>query len=221
MNPPPAIFCIGRNYAAHAAEMQSAPPERPTVFMKNPASVIGPQDDIVIPPICHEHGPQVDFEGELAAIIGRDAKDVLEHEAIDFVSGWAVANDVSARWWQKKGSGGQWIRGKSFDTFCPMSLAVSAADIQDPQALVITTTVSGEVMQEGSTADMIFSVAGLIAELSRGLTLQAGTVILTGTPSGVGAARTPPRFLEDGDIVEIAIEGIGALRNTVRDPHAG
>ncbi len=221
MNPPPAIFCIGRNYAAHAAEMQSAPPERPTVFMKNPASVIGPQDDIVIPPICHEHGPQVDFEGELAAIIGRDAKDVLEHEAIDFVSGWAVANDVSARWWQKKGSGGQWIRGKSFDTFCPMSPAVSAADIQDPQALVITTTVSGEVMQEGSTADMIFSVAGLIAELSRGLTLQAGTVILTGTPSGVGAARTPPRFLEDGDIVEIAIEGIGALRNTVRDPHAG
>ncbi len=221
MNHPPAIFCIGRNYAAHAAEMQSAPPERPTVFMKNPASVIGPQDDIVIPPICHEHGPQVDFEGELAAIIGRDAKDVLEHEAIDFVSGWAVANDVSARWWQKKGSGGQWIRGKSFDTFCPMSPAVSAADIQDPQALVITTTVSGEVMQEGSTADMIFSVAGLIAELSRGLTLQAGTVILTGTPSGVGAARTPPRFLEDGDIVEIAIEGIGALRNTVRDPHAG
>jgi 2-keto-4-pentenoate hydratase/2-oxohepta-3-ene-1,7-dioic acid hydratase in catechol pathway len=221
MNPPPAIFCIGRNYAAHAAEMQSAPPERPTVFMKNPASVIGPQDDIVIPPICHEHGPQVDFEGELAAIIGRDAKDVLEHEAIDFVSGWAVANDVSARWWQKKGSGGQWIRGKSFDTFCPMSPAVSAADIQDPQALVITTTVSGEVMQEGSTADMIFSVAGLIAELSRGLTLQAGTIILTGTPSGVGAARTPPRFLEDGDIVEIAIEGIGALRNTVRDPHAG
>ena len=221
MNQPPAIFCIGRNYAAHAAEMKADLPAAPTVFMKNPASIIGPDDDIVIPPICHEHGPQVDFEGELAVIIGRDAKDVLEHEALDFVSGWAVANDVSARWWQKKGSGGQWIRGKSFDTFCPMTPAVSAADIQDPQTLVITTTVSGEVMQEGSTADMIFSVAGLIAELSRGLTLQAGTVILTGTPSGVGAARTPPRFLEDGDIVEVAIEGIGALRNTVRDPHAG
>ena len=221
MNQPPAIFCIGRNYAAHAAEMKADLPTAPTVFMKNPASIIGPDDDIVIPAICHEHGPQVDFEGELAVVIGRDAKDVHEHDALDFVSGWAVANDVSARWWQKKGSGGQWIRGKSFDTFCPMTPAVSAADIQDPQTLVITTTVSGEVMQEGSTADMIFSVAGLIAELSRGLTLQAGTVILTGTPSGVGAARTPPRFLEDGDIVEVAIEGIGALRNTVRDPHAG
>jgi 2-keto-4-pentenoate hydratase/2-oxohepta-3-ene-1,7-dioic acid hydratase in catechol pathway len=220
MNQPPAIFCIGRNYAAHAAEMNADLPDTPTVFMKNPASIIGHTDDIVIPDICHEHGPQVDFEGELAAIIGRDAKNVAESEALDFVSGWAVANDVSARWWQKKGSGGQWIRGKSFDTFCPLSKPISAEHIQDPQSLTITTTVSGEVMQDANTADMIFSVATLIAELSRGTTLQAGTVLLTGTPSGVGAARTPPRFLRDGDVVEVSIEGLGTLRNTVRDPHA-
>ncbi|HCA39970.1 MAG: fumarylacetoacetate hydrolase family protein [Phycisphaerales bacterium] len=216
MNPPPAIFCIGRNYAAHAAEMQSAPPERPTVFMKNPASVIGPQDDIVIPPICHEHGPQVDFEGELAAIIGRDCRDVDESNALDFVFGWSVANDISARWWQKEGSGGQWIRGKSFDTFCPITPPVPASSVSDPQNLQLETRLNGELMQQANTADMIFPVALLIAELSRGTTLLQGTVILTGTPSGVGAARTPPRFLREGDVVEVTIEGIGTLCNPVR-----
>ncbi len=216
MNPPPAIFCIGRNYAAHAAEMQSAPPERPTVFMKNPASVIGPQDNIVIPPICHEHGPQVDFEGELAAIIGRDCRDVDESNALDFVFGWSVANDISARWWQKEGSGGQWIRGKSFDTFCPITPPVPASSVSDPQNLQLETRLNGELMQQANTADMIFPVASLIAELSRGTTLLQGTVILTGTPSGVGAARTPPRFLREGDVVEVTIEGIGTLCNPVR-----
>jgi 2-keto-4-pentenoate hydratase/2-oxohepta-3-ene-1,7-dioic acid hydratase in catechol pathway len=216
MNPPPAIFCIGRNYAAHAAEMQSAPPERPTVFMKNPASVIGPQDDIVIPPICHEHGPQVDFEGELAAIIGRDCRDVDESNALDFVFGWSVANDISARWWQKEGSGGQWIRGKSFDTFCPITPPVPASSVSDPQNLQLETRLNGELMQQANTADMIFPVALLIAELSRGTTLLQGTVILTGTPSGVGAARTPPQFLREGDVVEVTIEGIGTLCNPVR-----
>ncbi|MDP7088096.1 MAG: fumarylacetoacetate hydrolase family protein [Phycisphaerales bacterium] len=216
MNHPPAIFCIGRNYAAHAAEMQSAPPERPTVFMKNPASVIGPQDDIVIPPICHEHGPQVDFEGELAAIIGRDCRDVDESNALDFVFGWSVANDISARWWQKEGSGGQWIRGKSFDTFCPITPPVPASSVSDPQNLQLETRLNGELMQQANTADMIFPVALLIAELSRGTTLLQGTVILTGTPSGVGAARTPPRFLREGDVVEVTIEGIGTLCNPVR-----
>ena len=216
MNPPPAIFCIGRNYAAHAAEMQSAPPERPTVFMKNPASVIGPQDDIVIPPICHEHGPQVDFEGELAAIIGRDCRDVDESNALDFVFGWSVANDISARWWQKEGSGGQWIRGKSFDTFCPITPPVPASSVSDPQNLQLETRLNGELMQQANTADMIFPVALLIAELSRGTTLLQGTVILTGTPSGVGAARTPPQFLREGDVVEVTIEDIGTLCNPVR-----
>jgi len=217
---PPALFCIGRNYAAHAAEMQSPPPERPVVFMKNPASIIGPHDDITIPAICHEHGPQVDYEGELAAIIGRDCRDVDEADALDCVSGYCVANDVTARWWQKEGSGGQWIRGKSFDTFCPLSAAVPASSVPNPQALTLETRLGGTLRQQGNTADMIFPVATLIAELSRGMTLLNGSVILTGTPPGVGAGRTPPCFLRDGDVVEIVIEGVGMLRNPVRDPYA-
>ncbi len=213
---PPAIFAIGQNYPAHAAEMKSAPPERPVVFMKNPASVIGNGEPIVIPRICFEPEEQVDFEGELAVIIGEKCRDVPIDAALRYVSGYAVANDVSARWWQKKGSGGQFVRGKSFDTFCPMSEPVPASHIADPQRLTITTKVSGEVMQSCSTREMLFPVATLVSELSRGTTLLPGTVILTGTPEGVGAARTPPRFLRDGDVVEITIDGVGTLTNPVR-----
>ena len=216
MKTPPAIVCIGRNYAAHAAEMQGDLPEFPTVFMKNPAAICRNGDAIVIPPICLEHGPQVDFEGELAVLLGCDCLDVSESDALNCVAGYAVANDVSARWWQKKGSGGQWVRGKSFDTFCPMSQPVPASSIDNPQALQLRTTVSGVCMQDASTADMHFPVARLLAELTRGTTLLKGTVLLTGTPSGVGAARTPPIFLKDGDIVEIEISGVGVLRNPVR-----
>jgi 2-keto-4-pentenoate hydratase/2-oxohepta-3-ene-1,7-dioic acid hydratase in catechol pathway len=178
--------------------------------------VIGDGEPIILPPICSEPGEQVDFEGELAVIIDRDARDVPAGEAMSYVRGYAVANDVSARWWQKEGSGGQFVRGKSFDTFCPLGPMVPAARVPDPQALRLTTRVSGELMQDASTADMIFPVRTLIAELSRGLTLMAGTVLLTGTPAGVGAARTPKRWLRDGDVVEIAIESIGTLRNPVR-----
>jgi len=201
--------------------MGSTPPSLPTVFMKNPASIIGPTDTIEIPPICHEHGPQVDYEGELAVVIARDCCDVAQDQAMACIGGYAVANDISARWWQKQGSGGQWIRGKSFDTFCPMTTCIPASAIPNAQSLRIITRLDGEVMQDGSTADMIFSVAELITELSRGMTLLAGTVILTGTPDGVGAARTPPRFLQNGDLVEVEIEGVGMLENLVRDhgPH--
>jgi 2-keto-4-pentenoate hydratase/2-oxohepta-3-ene-1,7-dioic acid hydratase in catechol pathway len=213
---PPAILCIGRNYADHAAEMRGGVPERPVVFMKNPAAVIGHDEPIVIPPVCREgQAEQVDYEGELAVVLGHDARDLEPADALTAVSGYAVANDVSARWWQKQGSGGQFVRGKSFDTFCPLTAPVPAATVPDPQALHITTTVNGETMQSASTADMIFPVATLLAELSRGTTLLAGTVLLTGTPAGVGAARTPPRFLRDGDVVEITIEGVGTLRNPV------
>jgi len=212
---PPAIFAIGRNYAEHAREMQSDVGERPLVFMKNPASVIGNGETIVIPEICQHPHEQVDYEGELAVIIGRDARNVAEDDAYGYVSGYAIANDVSARWWQKHGSGGQFIRGKSFDTFCPISKPVPREKISNPQTLRITTRLNGEVVQDANTSQMIFSIAHLIAELSRGTTLLAGTVLLTGTPSGVGAARTPPRFLRDGDVVEIAIEGLGLLRNPV------
>lgn len=213
---PPAIICVGRNYAAHAAEMKGDLPDHPTIFMKNPAALCGNGDAIVIPPICLEHGPQVDYEGELAVILGADCRDVSRETALDHVAAYAVANDVTARWWQKQGSGGQWIRGKSFDTFCPMSEPVEASAIRDPQQLTLCTTVNGECMQSGHTADMIFPVDVLISELSRGLTLLEGTVVLTGTPAGVGAARTPPRFLQDGDVVEVDIQGVGRLSNSVK-----
>lgn len=216
MTTPPAVFCIGRNYADHAAEMKSSPPERPTVFMKNPASVIGATEDIVIPTICREHGPQVDYEGELAVVVGEHCKDVPADAALEVIAGWAVANDVSARWWQKHGSGGQWIRGKSFDTFCPMTDPIAASPQIDPQDLQIETRLCGELRQAASTAEMIFPVKALIAELSRGTTLLSGTVILTGTPAGVGAGRVPPSFLTDGDVVEIEIPGVGKLANRVR-----
>jgi 2-keto-4-pentenoate hydratase/2-oxohepta-3-ene-1,7-dioic acid hydratase in catechol pathway len=213
---PPAIFAIGQNYPAHAAEMKSTPPERPVVFMKNPASIIGNGEAIVIPDICMTPEEQVDYEGELAVIIGQRCRDVAVDSALNHVGAYAVANDVSARWWQKKGSGGQFVRGKSFDTFCPMSDPVPATWVPDPQQLTIETRLNGEVMQSCSTSVMLFPVATLVAELSRGTTLLPGTVILTGTPEGVGAARTPPRFLRDGDVVEITIEGIGTLTNPVR-----
>ena len=214
--PPPAIFGIGRNYAAHAAEMGGEVPSRPVVFMKNPASVIGHGDQIVIPAACVEGGEQVDFEGELAVIIGPAARDVEEADALRHVASYAVANDVSARWWQKHGAGGQFVRGKSFDTFCPLSDPVPAATVPDPQSLHLTTRVNTVVVQDASTADMIFPVSRLIAELSRDMTLLPGTVILTGTPAGVGAARTRQWFLRTGDIVEVEIEGVGLLRNVVQ-----
>jgi 2-keto-4-pentenoate hydratase/2-oxohepta-3-ene-1,7-dioic acid hydratase in catechol pathway len=215
---PPAILAIGRNYAEHAAEMKGQVSEQPVVFMKNPASVIGDGEAIIIPRICDEPAgtEQVDYEGELAVILGRDARDVSEAESLQCVSGYAIANDVSARWWQKSGSGGQFVRGKSFDTFCPLGPPTSRDKILDPQALRIVTKLNGETMQDASTASMIFPVRTLIAELSRGMTLLKGTVILTGTPAGVGAARNPPRFLRPGDVVEISITGLGTLRNPIK-----
>lgn len=215
MNTPPAIWCIGRNYDAHAREMGDTPKERPTVFFKNPASVIGDGEDIILPPICDEHGPQVDFEGELAVILGRNLRDAGEGEVLDTVS-YAPGNDVSARWWQREGGNGQWNRGKSFDTFCPIGLPISSSRIPDPQNLKLVSRLNGRILQEASTGDMIFPVARLLAELSRGTTLLAGTVLMTGTPGGVGSKRTPPVWLEDGDVCEVEIEGVGILRNTVR-----
>jgi 2-keto-4-pentenoate hydratase/2-oxohepta-3-ene-1,7-dioic acid hydratase in catechol pathway len=209
------IVGIGLNYAAHAQEQGQALPERPVVFTKSPMAACTSGDDIRVPKICQDR-PQVDFEGELAVIIGCVAHDVPRDEALSCVLGYACANDVSARWWQKQGSGGQFYRGKSFDTFCPLGpRVVPASAVGDPQALRIITRVNGQVMQDSSTADMIFSVESIITELSRGTTLLPGTVILTGTPPGVGMARNPPVFLADGDDVEIEIEKIGTLKNRV------
>jgi len=191
--------------------------DRPIVFMKNPASVIGDGEPIVIPAVCDEPdgSDQVDYEGELAVIIGERCRDVPRDCALEVVGGYAAANDVSARWWQKHGSGGQFVRGKSFDTFCPMSMPTPASAVADPQALELVTTLNGDIVQQANTRAMIYSVAALIAELSRGMTLLPGTMILTGTPSGVGFARTPPRLLRDGDEVVVSIAGVGTVRNPV------
>ena len=211
------ILGVGRNYADHAREMgNAAPPERPMIFTKNAASACLDGDDIIIPHLCADR-EQVDYEGELAFIIAHSARDVPIDRAADFVLGYCIANDVSARWWQKQGSGGQFFRGKSFDTFCPLGPFITpAARIEDPQSLTLETRLNGEVVQRTSTASMIFPISTLIAELSQGTTLLPGTVILTGTPAGVGAGATPPRFLRDGDEVRVSIEGLGSITNRVK-----
>ncbi len=217
MRIPPAIIAIGRNYADHAAEMGTKTDERPMVFMKNPASVCRTNDVIVIPRVCREGGPQVDYEGELAFEIARDCRDVPEADAMSVIAGYRVANDVSARWWQKTGSGGQFCRGKSFDTFCPMTDLVPAGAVADPQNLDIETILNGQTVQKANTRLMVFPIKYLVTELSRGMTLLAGTIVLTGTPAGVGAGRNPPLFLKDGDTVEVKIAQVGHLVNKVRE----
>ena len=212
MQTPPAILCIGQNYSEHATEMGQEGATELVLFMKNPATVIANGDSIVIPSCC-EH--EVDYEGELAVFIGEDCKDVSVDAAMNYVAGYAVAKDVSARVWQKQKNGGQFIRGKSFDTFCPLTQMVDAKEIGDPQSLMIKTTLNGAAMQESSTACMIRGVAELISELSTDMTLLKGTILLTGTPSGVGIARTPQVFLQDGDEVTVEIEGVGTLTNSV------
>ena len=217
MKHPPAILGIGRNYAAHANELGNATPDAPLVFFKNPASVIANGEPIVIPEVCDVPDYGVDYEGELGVLIGTTCRDVPESSALEVVSHYCVANDVSHRWWEWEGSGGQFCRGKSFDTFCPLSDPVDASIVGDPQSLSIITKVNDEIVQDSTTANMLFPVHVLVAELSRGTTLLAGTVILTGTPSGVGAAQDPPRFLRAGDEVTVEIERVGVLRNPVID----
>lgn len=215
---PSAILAVGLNYRQHAQETGQEVPKRPVLFMKNPASVQHPGDPISVPRCCYR-GPEVDYEVELAVVIARPAKDLRAKEALDHVLGYTVANDVSARRWQKHGGRGQWMRSKSFDTFCPMGPAlVTPEDLPDPQTLRLRTWLNRELMQDASTSDMIFSVAEVIAEISTDMTLLPGTVILTGTPSGVGVARRPPLFLQPGDLVEMEIERIGRLVSPVVDP---
>ncbi|MDR3406445.1 MAG: fumarylacetoacetate hydrolase family protein [Chthoniobacter sp.] len=213
---PTAILCIGLNYRQHAAETKAPLPQFPVLFFKNPASVQHPGEPIALPRWMRSE--KVDYECELAVVIGRRAKNVPHERALEYVLGYTCANDVSARDWQKEGGGSQWCRGKSFDTFAPLGpRLVTREEIPNPQALRIRTIVNGETLQDCSTADMIFDVATLIEFLSGSTTPLPGTVIFTGTPHGVGAARTPPRFLHAGDKVTIDIEGIGALTNPVID----
>ncbi len=209
---PPNIIAIGRNYAEHAREMKAdAPPEEPLIFLKATTSVIGPEDPIVLP---HSAPDEVDYEAELAVIIGRTARDLSEADALDHVFGYTCANDVSARDCQKRRDK-QWARGKSFDTFCPLGPHIVTTDELSTGRLAVRSHLNGALMQNGSTADMLFSVARLISYLSHQFTLLPGTVILTGTPAGVGSARTPPVYLRPGDVISVEIEGIGTLTNRV------
>lgn len=211
---PPAIFCIGLNYREHARETNAPIPEHPVVFMKQPGSLQDPGRPIVLPRGLPSH--QVDFEGELVVVIGRRCKNVRRDEAASVILGYTCGNDVSARDWQKQWGGGQFCRGKTFDTFAPVGpVLVTADEVADPQQLRVVTRVNGNVMQNDATAGMIFSVAELVAFLSGSTTLYPGTLIFTGTPSGVGMARKPPVFLQPGDEVEVEITGLGVLHNPV------
>lgn len=211
---PVSILCIGLNYKFHAEETNSPIPENPILFMKTPATLQNPGDPIQLPRTLRSD--QVDYECELAVVIGKAAKNVSKENALDYVLGYTCANDVSARDWQKNGGGGQWCRGKTFDTFCPLGpVLVTKDEIPNPNALGIKTILNGEAVQDWNTNDMIFDVPTVISFLSASTTLLPGTVIITGTPQGVGMARTPQLWLKAGDTVTIEIEGIGSLTNPV------
>jgi 2-keto-4-pentenoate hydratase/2-oxohepta-3-ene-1,7-dioic acid hydratase in catechol pathway len=211
---PSQILCVGLNYRRHAEETKARIPARPVLFMKSPSSYCGPEHPIVLPRFLESK--EVDYECELAVVIGRSCKNVCREEALEYVAGYTCANDVSARDHQIRWGGSQWCRGKSFDSFCPLGpWIVTPDEIGNPNALRIETRLNGNLMQSSTTADMIFSVTEIIEYLSAGMTLTPGTVILTGTPEGVGMARNPPVWLQPGDRVEVTIEKIGTLGNPV------
>lgn len=212
---PSAIIGIALNYKAHSAEMGRAPAEYPTFFVKLPNSVQAPQKPIRLPGgMAQSH--EVDFEAELAVVIGKRCCNVSRADAMQYVLGYTLANDVSARDWQYKWGGGQFCRAKSFDTFCPLGPCIVTADlIPNPEKLTIRGFLNNELVQESSLDQLIFDIPTLIEFLSSGTTLEAGTVILTGTPSGVGHKRTPPRYLQAGDRFRVEIAEIGSLENSV------
>jgi 2-keto-4-pentenoate hydratase/2-oxohepta-3-ene-1,7-dioic acid hydratase in catechol pathway len=212
--PPAKLLAIAMNYLDHINETGSRRPENPVVFAKFPNSLNDPFGRIVIDPRLTEKG---DYEVELGVVIGQTVKGVSEEEALSCVFGYTVANDVSAREWQR--ADGQFDRSKSFDTFCPIGPWITTADeVPDPQGLPLRTWVNGELRQDSSTKAMLFSVAHLIHYFARGMTLEPGDVILTGTPHGVGWAMNPPRYLEPGDVVECEVEGLGRLRHEIVAP---
>jgi len=211
---PSAIVGVGLNYRRHAEEAGARIPEYPVIFYKGTNSLQNPGAPIALP--RHLRSDEVDYECELAVVIARACKNVRPEDALDFVLGYSCANDVSARDWQIKKGGSQWCRAKSFDTFTPLGPCIATTEsVPDPQALTIRTVLNGETVQDWTTGDMIFSVAEIISFLSGSSTLLPGTVILTGTPHGVGMAAEPPRWLRPGDEVAIEIDSIGRLVNHV------
>jgi 2-keto-4-pentenoate hydratase/2-oxohepta-3-ene-1,7-dioic acid hydratase in catechol pathway len=212
---PSKVIAIGQNYMDHCREQGVEPPTLPVIFTKFPTAIVGPGAEIRWDP---ELTSKVDYEVELAVVIGRRARRVPEDKAIEYVAGYTVCNDVSAR--NLQFGDGQWVRGKSLDTFCPLGpWLVTPDEIPDPQNLAVRTMLNGEVMQDSTTAEMIFDVRDLIAFASRAFTLLPGDVIATGTPPGVGVFRDPPVFLKDGDEITVEVEGIGKLTNRCVEEH--
>lgn len=205
---PSKIVCIGLNYALHAAESGMEPPKEPIIFFKSTTAWSGPHDPIVIP----RHSEKTDWEVELAVVIGKQAKYVSEAEALDYVAGYAVHNDYSERAWQLE-RGGQWVKGKSADSFAPFGPYLATCDeVADPNNLKLWLSLNGEKLQDSTTADFIFNIQKVIAHLTEFMTLLPGDVISTGTPAGVGLGFKPPRYLKAGDVVELGIEGLGTQR---------
>ncbi|RME82590.1 MAG: FAA hydrolase family protein [Caldilineae bacterium] len=208
---PPKIICVGQNYMDHCREQNVEPPKKPLLFSKYPTCVIGPDEPIRWPKGLTE---QVDFEVELGVIIGRRARLIPEEDALDVVFGYVPVVDVSAR--DLQFGDGQWMRGKSLDTFCPLGpVVVTRDEVPDPQNIPLKTRVNGITYQDSNTSEMIFSVAHLISYMSQAFTLEPGDLILTGTPHGVGVFRDPPVFLQPGDILEVEVGDFGILRNPV------
>ncbi|MEW6401930.1 MAG: fumarylacetoacetate hydrolase family protein [Chloroflexota bacterium] len=206
---PDKIICLGLNYRSHAEEAGFKPPEIPILFAKYQNALTGPNSPIILPGLSEE----IDYEGELAVVIGKRCKDISAEGALEYVAGYMAINDISARDLQFRT--GQWLSGKSLDTFAPCGPALILNEITDPQNLNISTRLNGQTLQASNTCNMIFSVAETISYISQLMTLEPGDIIATGTPEGVGFKRNPPVFLRDGDVVEVEIEGIGVLRNPV------
>ncbi len=206
---PQKIVCVGLNYRDHAEEQGVELPERPLLFAKWPNTLIASGEPIRIPPISQN----VDYEAELGVVIGRRASRVATDDALEFIRGYVVANDVSGR--DLQFSDGQWVRGKSLDTFLPLGELVPASEVPDPQALPIRAILNGETMQDSNTSNQIFGVAEVVAFVSQGITLEPGDLIITGTPAGVGAFRKPPVWLQPGDEITIEIDGLGSITNPV------
>jgi 2-keto-4-pentenoate hydratase/2-oxohepta-3-ene-1,7-dioic acid hydratase in catechol pathway len=207
---PGKVVCVGNNYMDHCIEQNVVPPKQPMIFSKWASCIIGPNEDVILP----EDSEQVDYEAELAVIIGKEGKNIPENQALDYIYGYTVMNDVSARDIQFEDV--QWVRGKSYDTFAPIGPAIVTADeIEDPHNLDIRLTVNGETLQDSNTKHLIHKIPYIISYLSKGFTFQPGDVIATGTPHGVGVFRNPPIFLKKGDVCTIEIEKVGTLKNPI------
>lgn len=210
--PAPKIICIGKNYADHAAEMGGEVPELPIVFSKYPNALNAPFGNVVLPAISN----QVDYEAELVVVIGRSGKHIAREAAMDHILGYTCGNDISARDWQKGRPGGQWLVGKSFDTFAPVGPWITTADeISEPGNLDVELRLNGVTMQQANTNLLIYPIPDLVSYLSQFFTLDVGDLIFTGTPAGVGAGRNPPLFLKPNDEVEVSIEGLGSIKNRI------